>query len=137
MESTVFFTTESARGIWAPLQGLFSILAPRASSKEPQQAMFSARAACDRESVAGMTGTVAQTLNSKRRHTVRPLTSFRVRMPETGNAAPGHASPGLRVLREFEAGTSPSCAGRMFISGRMADVCAELERMSVAVRVPN
>ena len=36
----------------------------------------------------------------------------------------------LRVVREFEPGISPSCAGRMVISGRMADVCAELDRMA-------
>jgi hypothetical protein len=36
----------------------------------------------------------------------------------------------LKIVREFEPGISPSCAGRMVISGRMADVCAELERMA-------
>lgn len=36
----------------------------------------------------------------------------------------------LKVVREFDAGISPSCAGRMMISGRMADVCAELDRMA-------
>ena len=36
----------------------------------------------------------------------------------------------LKVVREFDAGISPSCAGRMVISGRMADVCAELDRMT-------
>ena len=36
----------------------------------------------------------------------------------------------LKVIRELEAGISPSCAGRMVISGRMADVCAELDRMA-------
>ena len=35
----------------------------------------------------------------------------------------------LRVVRVFEQGSSPGCAGRMVISGRMADVCAELNRM--------
>jgi uncharacterized membrane protein len=35
----------------------------------------------------------------------------------------------LKVVREFDAAISPACAGRMVISGRMADVCAELERM--------
>lgn len=39
---------------------------------------------------------------------------------------------GLRIVRVFDAAVSPSCAGRMVISGRMADVCAELERMSQA-----
>ena len=36
----------------------------------------------------------------------------------------------LKVVREFEPGVGRSCAGRMVISGRMADVCAELERMA-------
>jgi hypothetical protein len=42
-------------------------------------------------------------------------------------------SPGgsrLRVVREFDSNVGPACAGRMVISGRMADVCAELERMA-------
>lgn len=36
----------------------------------------------------------------------------------------------LKVVREFDSGVSPAFAGRMVISGRMADVCAELERMT-------
>jgi hypothetical protein len=36
----------------------------------------------------------------------------------------------LRVLRVVDAGHPPSTAGRMVISGRMADVCAELDRMA-------
>ncbi len=35
----------------------------------------------------------------------------------------------LRVVRLSEAGSTPECAGRMRISGRMADVCAELDRL--------
>lgn len=35
----------------------------------------------------------------------------------------------LRVVREFDSSVNPACAGRMVISGRMVDVCAELERM--------
>jgi hypothetical protein len=35
----------------------------------------------------------------------------------------------LKVVREFDSAVSSACAGRMVISGRMADVCAELERM--------
>jgi hypothetical protein len=35
----------------------------------------------------------------------------------------------LRVMRIAEQGDAPSCAGRMVISGRMADVCAELDRL--------
>ncbi len=36
----------------------------------------------------------------------------------------------LKIVRAFEPGVSPSCAGRMVITGRMADVCAELDRMA-------
>lgn len=36
----------------------------------------------------------------------------------------------LRVVRAFDPGVAPSYAGRMVISGRMADVCAELDRMT-------
>jgi hypothetical protein len=35
----------------------------------------------------------------------------------------------LRVHRVSEQGEAPHCAGRMVISGRMADVCAELDRL--------
>jgi hypothetical protein len=35
----------------------------------------------------------------------------------------------LRVLRVAEHGETAACAGRMVISGRMADVCAELDRL--------
>ncbi|MDB5843216.1 MAG: hypothetical protein JWP79_526 [Polaromonas sp.] len=37
----------------------------------------------------------------------------------------------LRVVRESDAAIQPDCAGRMVISGRMADVCAELDRMAM------
>ena len=37
----------------------------------------------------------------------------------------------LRVVREMDAGIKSDCAGRMVISGRMADVCAELDRMAL------
>ena len=36
----------------------------------------------------------------------------------------------LKIVRQFEPGVGPACAGRMVISGRMADVCAELDRMA-------
>lgn len=36
----------------------------------------------------------------------------------------------LKIVRQFEPDASACCAGRMTISGRMADVCAELDRMA-------
>jgi hypothetical protein len=43
------------------------------------------------------------------------------------SAAPGRP---VRVLQVMEAGQSPTQAGRLRISGRMADVCAELDRLA-------
>ena len=37
----------------------------------------------------------------------------------------------LRVVREFDPCNKRSHAGRMVISGRMADVCAELDRIAL------
>jgi len=50
---------------------------------------------------------------------VPPVQSFK-------RASPSRA---LRVLRISEQGDHPQSAGRMVISGRMADVCAELDRL--------
>lgn len=36
----------------------------------------------------------------------------------------------LKIVRQFEPGSNRSCAGRLVISGRMSDVCAELDRMA-------
>jgi len=36
----------------------------------------------------------------------------------------------LRVLQVMDAGLSPAQSGRLRISGRMADVCAELDRLA-------
>jgi len=59
---------------------------------------------------------------------VRPASSMAKKPCQTVAKA---ASPRrLKIVREFEAGINPSCAGRMVISGRMADVCAELDRMA-------
>jgi len=38
----------------------------------------------------------------------------------------------LRVMRLVEAGQAPGTAGRLRLSGRLADVCAELDRMAAA-----
>lgn len=48
------------------------------------------------------------------------------------NPLPGvcEARRPLRVVRVRESGQLPGRAGRMTISGRMADVCAELDRLA-------
>ncbi|TAF87680.1 MAG: hypothetical protein EAZ54_00785 [Curvibacter sp.] len=49
----------------------------------------------------------------------------------TGAKAPSRLQPTpLRIVRVVERGQSRSHVGRMVISGRMADVCAELDRLA-------
>ena len=36
----------------------------------------------------------------------------------------------LRIFREYDRSVAPQCAGRMVISGRMTDVCAEIDRLA-------
>ncbi|RUP25742.1 MAG: hypothetical protein EKK45_18580 [Curvibacter sp.] len=48
------------------------------------------------------------------------------------HAMPPSSLRPLRVLRIRESGPHPRRAGRLVISGRMADVCAELERLAAA-----
>lgn len=52
------------------------------------------------------------------------------RRAATAHAAAAKTPSRLKVVREFDAAVGPACAGRMVISGRMSDVCAELERMA-------
>ena len=51
--------------------------------------------------------------------------------PACKTAATTRPCSRLRVVRESDSSISPDCAGRMVISGRMADVCAELDRMAL------
>ena len=44
--------------------------------------------------------------------------------------APAAPVQRLKIVRQFEPGANRSCAGRLVISGRMSDVCAELDRMA-------
>jgi hypothetical protein len=55
------------------------------------------------------------------------------RLPARQCNAGGRGRPAtrpLRVVRVMEAGQSRTQVGRMVISGRMADVCAELDRLA-------
>jgi hypothetical protein len=53
-------------------------------------------------------------------------------LPARGNLpnAPYSLARPLRVVRMVEPGQASASVGRMVISGRMADVCAELDRLA-------
>ena len=93
-------------GLFAPLQAFMAWLArsPRPVAR-----------AC---AVARVSPTMAQA------HVARPGAQHRLR-----HFAPRRV-PALRVVRVVESCSAPASAGRMFMSGRMADVCAELDRLA-------
>jgi hypothetical protein len=95
---------------WAPLQGLLRWFAPTATpapvgksaaASHAKPSAHSALPACHRRS--GPAGTTPSRLVQR-----RPL----------------------RIVRIMESGQPPAQVGRMVISGRMADVCAELDRLA-------
>ena len=120
MGNTASFSSFHLAGLWAPLHGFLSWFVTAPAKLKP----FEERYAQNKlgKSLLGM----AKPAQQRPLLGAKPLTCFHART----HAAQGRAPSGLRVLREFEPGASPACAGRMVITGRMADVCAELERMS-------
>lgn len=97
-------------GVLAPLQGLWRWLMPATAQGRPTHTGEDKRI---REgaihSIAEKTRrTRVETKNTSRISGVRPL----------------------RIVRVLEAGQGPAYVGRMVISGRMADVCAELDRLA-------
>ena len=122
-----FSTHFSGVSVWAavvaPLQGLMSLFVP-------QQAAAANAASCTRH-------TSPDYCRHQATSRTRSLDSSRWLRGNTQLALKQFGQPGqqrlasrLKVVRQFEPGVGPAYAGRMVISGRMADVCAELDRMA-------
>ena len=77
----------------------------------------------------GQPSPVPWTAGAPMRVAARPVRAATTHRP-TPARTPQHGlrSP-LRVIRVVEAGQASALAGRILMSGRMADVCAELDRM--------
>lgn len=94
---------------WAPLQGLLRWLAPAVTSLGPT---------APQQRTAQSASTVAL-----------PACQRRLSRGETAPSRLVQRRP-LRIVRIMEAGQAPAQVGRMVISGRLADVCAELDRLA-------
>ena len=131
MGSTASFSSANLAGFWAPLQGFLSwcVTVPQDPAVKHQSVNLRVAAASQ-----GFTASVAKPARPRPVLGALPMTCFQASAHDSGNAVRRTEPSRLRVLREFEPGASPACAGRMVISGRMADVCAELERMSMTQR---
>ncbi|MES2481849.1 MAG: hypothetical protein V4609_07620 [Pseudomonadota bacterium] len=125
--------------LFAPLQGAVQWLsggsAPAAPRTAANDAHSGERDADKRHADELGTGVHALRFQSQ----VRPTSCAAAMQGKTGNAAlrawqgPTRATLGqrpLRVVRVVEPHVSQASAGRMVISGRMDDVCAELDRLT-------
>lgn len=63
-------------------------------------------------------------------HHFANVVHFKAATPRACTRGSAGALRPLRVLRVLEAGQASSHVGRLVISGRMADVCAELDRLA-------
>ena len=95
--------------MWAPLQTLATFLVPARPASVGQRTITYPAA----EHLANVQKVLQR----------RPVAAL-----ASGGAQPPRA---LKVIREFEPGLKRSQVGRMAICGRMADVCAELDRIAL------
>ena len=76
----------------------------------------------------------AQSASASVRQAPSPAVAQRIFAPMPAkchqNSAPAKTLCRLKVVRQLESGANQSCTGRLVISGRMSDVCAELDRMA-------
>ncbi len=63
-------------------------------------------------------------------HHFSNIVHFKAATPRACTRGSAGALRPLRVLRVLEADQTSAQAGRLVISGRMADVCAELDRLA-------
>ncbi len=112
--------------LMAPLQDLFALFG--SSHCKPLPAIDRATGTRCNATRAPSRGTTRAMDKASWRATSLPASAAAIGDTEK-NVAPTAPSR-LRVVRAFDPGVAPSCAGRMVISGRMADVCAELDRMT-------
>ena len=126
--SSPYFSRKSVQAfLSAPMQSLFAMLIPSNLASTCDKITFSDERKTKQHSIH------KQGCNTKRS---RPLQSSATR--SLTKSYQTHVKPGVpnpirtrvKIIREFDAGMGPTCAGRMIISGSMADVCDELERLT-------
>jgi hypothetical protein len=104
-ESRMAITMFTLQGLLAPLEGLWAWMAGHRRAQPAAQ---------ERPARPQSASTV-------------PIGALSARSPKVRALA---ARRPLRVVRVAEAGMAKAHAGRMVISGRLADVCAELDRLA-------
>ena len=126
--SSFYFSRKSVQAfLSAPVQSIFAMLTPSSSALACNKITFSD----DRKTKQH--GIHKQGCNTNRSWLLQPSTTRSLAKSRLTYGKPGGQNPTrtrVKIIREFDAGIAVTCAGRMVISGSMADVCDELERLT-------
>ena len=126
--SSFYFSRKSVRAfLSAPVQSLFAMLTPSNSALACDKIAFSDDRKIKQHSLH------KQGCNTNRSWLLQQSTTRNLIKSCQTHGKPGVPNPTrtrVKIIREFDAGISPACAGRMVISGSMVDVCDELERLT-------
>jgi hypothetical protein len=63
-------------------------------------------------------------------YAIKSVASYAISTGAESNFSSKNTTKPLRIVRVVETGQARTSVGRMVISGRMADVCAELDRLA-------
>lgn len=112
------FGSPSLSVAFAPVQAFLALFTP------PQRApvVFRPTSPCPGQRLPGARHTSSANISS--------LNTTRRAPALAGTVGSAQPVSRLKIVREFEPGMARSQAGRMVISGRMSDVCAELDRIA-------
>jgi hypothetical protein len=115
-----FSASSLLSGLMAPLQALAALWVHAPVAVTPSSLAIPAYRRAAGGDVPNAIKSIAGSARHERAASLKPC-HIQTRTP---------SSQRLKIVRVFDAGIGPACAGRMVISGRMADVCAELDRMA-------
>ena len=128
-------TLFAAPGIWALVRSLFRRFAagaqPRRCAGQPAGLHKSLSDHPSHDRIAKSNAAKPNVAPNAKSNTIIRIANYA--KPTEARCINGTKTPVLRVMRVMrvlEAGQAPSSVGRMVISGRMADVCAELDRLA-------
>ena len=123
------FAQSTANPVLAPLQSLFRVFFTSPDTRSPPSPVRRTRPPAFLQHQALRQGDAVKTAGSAIECAqARPTVPTHI----TATVADSRCRktlPAVRVVRMLELGQSPKAVGRMVISGTMADVCAELDRL--------
>jgi hypothetical protein len=115
----------------APLQVVVLFFAPHAATVKPQSVSLRTSWRSLASSLASTSANSIRCTDSTINHRTSPHAA-RITYPHTTPRITAHPIHRVRVVRNVDKTLPADRAGRMVVSGRFADVCAELDRLAAS-----